>query len=67
MTTVERYKACVVKNASQRFSITILEAERIMHDSGIGELIDERPYMSMHFAPEDWEENFEAYMKRNRN
>ena len=67
MTTIERYKACVARSASEQFSISIVEAERIMQASGVNELIDNSPFMSSHFAPEEWNENIEAYMQRTAN
>lgn len=64
MTTIERYKACVARSASKQFSITIQEAQMIMHNSGIEDLIDNSPFMSSHFAPDEWNENIEAYLRR---
>ena len=66
MTTIDRYKACVARSASKQFSITIHEAELLMQNSGINELIDNSPLMSSHFAPEEWHENIEAYLQRQK-
>lgn len=61
--TVDKYKRRVVISASKRFSITISEAELIMQKSGINDLIDSNPSMIVHFAPEEWNENIESYLR----
>lgn len=60
---IEKYKKCVARNASQRLSIPIHDVQEIMRNSGIDDIIDGNPLMSIHFAPEDWVENIEAHLR----
>lgn len=61
---VRRYKLCVARNASKVLGISVTEVEHIMHVSGINSIIDADPTVSLHYDPDDWIENVQAYILR---
>ncbi len=61
---VEKYKRYVARDASSVLGISPEEATIVMEKSGVTQLIDDDPVVSMHYPVEDWTYNIRMYFER---